>query len=672
MARVPPAELDKLKREISLERLVSQRVPLAEKGADLVGRCPFHDDKTPSLVVTPSKNLWHCFGCGAGGDVVAWVMKAEGVSFRHAVELLREGAPSSSTVKTAPKLPPPVSLDAEDHALLGQVAGYYHRCLLDDAQVLAYVVEKRGLSRAAVEHFKLGLCNRTLGMRLPLKNRADGERVRTRLQALGVLRETGHEHLRGCVTVPLLDAAGAVVGMYGRKVDDRSAPHHLYLPGPHRGVFNREGLASSTEVILCEALIDALTFWSAGFRNVTTSYGVEGFTDELLAAFKAHAVQRVLVAYDRDDAGDAAAAKLMTRLQGEGIECSRVLFPRGMDANSYALKVQPAAKSLRVVVEQATFEGKSAPAPSTITAERATEAAKEEIDSPLAASASSTTPTEQAAAPAIPPPPQVAPVVVEQKGEDELVLRFGERRYRARGVQKNLSREVLKVNLFASLDEAFHVDNLDLYSSKQRGAFVQQAAKELRVDVETIRRDVGRVLLVLEEHNDAAITRTLAPKDKEPPTMTTPERDDALALLTSPDLVSRVLKDFDACGVVGEQVNKLVGYLASVSRKLDDPLAIIVQSSSAAGKSSLMEAVLAFVPDEEKVKYSAMTGQSLFYMSESNLQHKVLAIVEEEGASGRATRSSSCSRRRSSRSQRPAKTRRRESSLRTSTASKAR
>ena len=90
--------------------------------------------------------------------------------------------------------------------------------------------------------------------------------------------------------------------------------------------------------------------------------------------------------------------------------------------------------------------------------------------------------------------------------------------------------------------------------------------------------------------------------------------------------------DFERCGVVGEETNKKVGYLAAVSRHLDAPLAVIVQSSSAAGKSSLMEAVLAFVPEEQRVQYSAMTGQSLFYMGETDLKHKVLAIVEEEGA----------------------------------------
>ena len=85
-------------------------------------------------------------------------------------------------------------------------------------------------------------------------------------------------------------------------------------------------------------------------------------------------------------------------------------------------------------------------------------------------------------------------------------------------------------------------------------------------------------------------------------------------------------------GVVGEQANCLVGYLAAVSRKLDRPLAVIVQSTSAAGKSALQEAVLAMVPEEERVEFSAMTGQSLFYMGESDLAHKVLAVAEEEGA----------------------------------------
>jgi hypothetical protein len=103
-------------------------------------------------------------------------------------------------------------------------------------------------------------------------------------------------------------------------------------------------------------------------------------------------------------------------------------------------------------------------------------------------------------------------------------------------------------------------------------------------------------------------------------------------LLRDRRLVDRILDDLDRLGVVGERTNKLVAYLAATSRLLEDPLAVVVQAASAGGKSSLMEAVLALVPEEDRVQYSAMTGQSLFYLGEADLKHKVLAIAEDEGA----------------------------------------
>ena len=152
-------------------------------------------------------------------------------------------------------------------------------------------MESRGLvSSEMIERFRLGYANRTLGLRLPERNRKAGEELRGRLERLGVLRESGHEHLAGSLVVPLLDERGGVVGMYGRKIrSDLKAgtPLHLYLPGPHRGVFNVEALRASKTVILCEALIDALTFWCAGFRNVTSAYGIEGFTPEIARGLQA-------------------------------------------------------------------------------------------------------------------------------------------------------------------------------------------------------------------------------------------------------------------------------------------------------------------------------------------------------------------------------------------------
>jgi hypothetical protein len=194
----------------------------------------------------------------------------------------------------------------------------------------------------------------------------------------------------------------------------------------------------------------------------------------------------------------------------------------------------------------------------------------------------------------------------------------------------------MRVNVLAGRGDTFHVDTLDLYAAKARAAYIAQAAIELKVSEDILKVDLGRVLLKLEALQDARIRQALEPAPIEAVAMTDAEREASLALLRDPRLIERIGADLTACGLVGEPVNKLVAYLAVISRKLDAPLAVLVQSASAAGKSSLMDAVLAMTPEEERIKYSAMTGQSLFYMGETNLKHKVLAIAEEEGAA-RAT-----------------------------------
>jgi DNA primase len=177
MARIPEADIERLKQEISLQRLVeAQGIELKRHGADLLGLCPFHDDHEPSLVVSPKKNLWHCLGaCQAGGSVIDWVMRSRGVSFRHAVELLRNEHPSlaepvrivSKGTTEAVKLDMPFATDADDQRVLHQVVDYYHETLKQSPEALRYL-EGRGLTHPEmIAHFKLGFANRTLGYRLP-------------------------------------------------------------------------------------------------------------------------------------------------------------------------------------------------------------------------------------------------------------------------------------------------------------------------------------------------------------------------------------------------------------------------------------------------------------------------------------------------------------------------
>ena len=611
MPRIPDSELERLKKEISLVRLMeSQGHGLQRRGKDWVMRCVFHDDATASLVVTESKNLYHCFGCNAAGSVLDWVMKTQGVSLPHAVQILKHGAPlgeqrlgvaRSHVRHLAPlvaklgEAPGEGDEVAADQLLLSQVVESYHANLKTSPEALGYL-EKRGLVHAEViDYFKLGYANKSLTYRLPPGYTQAGRQVRERLQGVGVLRATGHEHLNGCVVVPIIGLeGGAVAGqsgqvlqLYGRRIVSQGLQgqsRHMQLSRPLRGVWNEAALVAHKEVILCESLIDALTFWCAGFRNVITALGVNNFTADHWAALGHHGTKRVLIAYDRDDAGNAAADKLTLELQEAGIEVFRVLFPKGMDANDYACKVTPAAKSLGLLLQQAEWQGKgNRPGVATIppqaihpTPPRPAPAARKEKPAPVQKPSPALKPTPSLAAdPAPELPPELPPLpatpampeaeeVTDANAKGELLLKLGDRHWRIRGWQKNLAPEQMRVNAQVrreardSTDAAYYVDTLDVYSAKQRAVYIKAAAVELGAVDDSIKRDLGKVMLKLEALQDAAIAAALAPKNPAP-ILSADDQSAALALLQSPDLTRRITDDMARCGIVGESSNLLAG-----------------------------------------------------------------------------------------------------------------
>ena len=201
---------------------------------------------------------------------------------------------------------------------------------------------------------------------------------------------------------------------------------------------------------------------------------------------------------------------------------------------------------------------------------------------------------------------------------------------------QNNSLEVLKITLRLTYeiegDTLFHLDNLDMTRDGDRRRFIERAHEETGLEKELVKRDMGKLLLAMESAQQERINAALEPDTEKVPDMSAEEYAEAMELLKDKKLIDRIKNSFPACGLAGESQNLLAAYLACTSRKLDKPLAVIIQSTSAAGKSTLMEAVLAMFPEEERVQYSAMTSQSLYYLGETNLKHKILAIVEEEGA----------------------------------------
>ncbi|BES83360.1 hypothetical protein PEC302107_40870 [Pectobacterium araliae] len=271
MARIPESELQHLKAAVPLVDVVrSQGRQVFKRGKDVVVLCPFHQEKNPSCVISSDKNLYHCFGCDAGGSVLDWVMKTEGLSLHRAADRLRG---ELGVVPAAAPLPTvgDIADEQERQSLLSRVVEFYHHTLLNAPEAIAYLEKRRLNHPELVAQFRLGFANRTLGYRLPAKKLKDGAAVRGQLQAIGVMRSSGHEHLAGSLVVPVIDMNGQVREMYGRKVGSelrKGTPLHLYLPGAHGGVWNEQALVASKTVILCEALIDAMSFWVAGYGGV--------------------------------------------------------------------------------------------------------------------------------------------------------------------------------------------------------------------------------------------------------------------------------------------------------------------------------------------------------------------------------------------------------------------
>ncbi len=669
MPRIPDHDITRLKQKVSLVDLAAEAgVTLTGSGHNLIGHCPFHDDKTPSFIVDPVKNVWNCLGkCQTGGSNVDFVMRLNAVGFRDACQYLAEkaGVVLPEAAPAVPRLPNPLSYDVQGDVLLGQVADFYHQTLVGDSlaagsSALKYLAARKINNTEMLRHFRLGFADRSLGVRLPDKNRRAGAEQRLRLTNLGVLKTSGHELFTGAITVPLTDVAGNTVGLYGRMITPNlrpGTPLHRYLSGPHRCAFNSVGAVSDDgEIIICEAIIDALTLWAHGIKHVTAACGINGFTDYHRTLCTQSAVKTVFIAYDNDEAGNLAAGKLADELMAAGKSVYRICVPAAhKDINGLACASDDAATELGKIIQDAEFLGGT---PRQSCELRATccelESRDHQAVSSLAAkqeiveTATNHVSTEHEAE-ELPlvitdtddenginnDPPSVNSQLAARSSQfqpdgDDYRATFGERHYRIRSLLKNADLSVLKIGLRLTVGDVFHQDALDLCQAKQRAAFISAAAEITKTDVAALKTDIAKLL-------DAGETTWLSAKNNVPektkkPTMTAEQREAALVFLKDPQLLQRIADDYETCGLVGDPAPKLVSYLCAISRKLPQPLAVLTMAPSAAGKSSLQDATLAFVPEEDALVLSTLTGQALYY-SDTDLRHKVLAIAEEEGAS---------------------------------------
>ncbi len=346
--QISEGKINEVRERTDIVELVSQYVSLKRSGANHMGLCPFHSEKSPSFSVNAARQFFHCFGCGCGGDVFSFLMQIEGMTFPDAVRRLAERAGIELEERT---LSPEEERLRQQRERLFQVnkvaAAYFHELLMQHpgGEIARQYLKRRGYGRNAAGEYGIGYSlDSWEGLREHLE--AQGLAAED-ARLLGLIRprkegERGdYDLFRGRLMFPIHDMSGRVVAFAGRVLDDSKPKYINSTESPiyHKGqvLFGlyqaRQALRQSEEVLLVEGYFDQLALNRAGFTNAVATCGTALTVDH--ARILKRYVKRVVLLFDQDRAGQQATFKAMATLQEEGVPAVVIELPAGDDPDSF-------------------------------------------------------------------------------------------------------------------------------------------------------------------------------------------------------------------------------------------------------------------------------------------------------------------------------------------------
>ena len=562
-----------------LELFRSHGHELKKEGKSYKTCCPFHNDKSPSLLIDPEQGLWNCFGCEAGGDGITFLQKTLGLSFGEAADEWKKFS-GQDPVFTKPREATSEmrQLSAGDLVLLARLQEIYADSLAKSSQAQSFLRERGLTDGETIRAFGLGFVS---GNSLPQLAPAQ----RACLQDLGLLNSKGNESLYNCIICPLYNREGQVVSFWGRRILESENPHRS-LPqnsSSLRALVNRPAVRS-TDLILVEGFLDALACYQAGLRNVIP-VGTAQPRRDYVKLFHKEGVKQVLLALDPDQAGDEGAKLWAKELEARGIASKRVKLSQ--DPSDF-FKLGGTAAVFRELA-------------------------------------------------------QLAPSSGRPSDDSEYILDSNNLLYRARALAGRQTPEKLKVQILVAPVQhdpnsppAGHRDILNLYTHKSRKTFANAVVSRFQdthpnLPCAAVETDLETITRALEERNRQ---KNEVEETRERPTLSPEEKKEALEFLSKPDLVRRLQDDMEALGYVGEDEAKLLVYLIATSRKLPRPLSGIIGSGSGAGKSFLAELAEQLTPPEEVELFSKLSSQVLYYLPKDYLRRKLLILEERAGGEG--------------------------------------
>ena len=346
---IDKASEENLKNSIDIVDIISNYIEIKKAGANFKANCPFHGEKTPSFVISPSKQIYHCFGCSVGGDAIQFVMEYEKINYPEALEKI------ASMMNFSLEYSQGSSDHTETRRLLESVQGWYYKNL-DYNNIAKTYLQQRGINQQSIEKFGIGY----VGASSELMNFLSTNFLPIpQAEEAGVVaqRERGgfYARLTERITFPIYSPSGAIVGFGGRTITNHPAK---YINSPQTKLFNKsqllygyakakEHIYKNKKLIVCEGYLDVIMFHQAGFQEAVATLGT-ALTEEHLPLLR-KGEPKIILAYDGDKAGVAAALKAATMLTIGGFDGSVVLFPNGSDpADMIAIgKIQEVANLLR-------------------------------------------------------------------------------------------------------------------------------------------------------------------------------------------------------------------------------------------------------------------------------------------------------------------------------------
>ena len=559
-------------------------------------KCPFHEDKAPSLKTYPKTNTFNCFGCGKAGDQIEFIQLKEKCSKHEAImkaktliNPLHESNPTPMEKNEDKNLLPRI-------AVLGKVAQDSKASFKRTAKARDYIRSRK----LDPDKLEIGYIGADFGKSWNRQLRESG------LQ-LGILKESRQNTIipkfKNCVLFFTKNDKGQTVDIYGRSINPNGEGKHFYLSGKHQGIYPSYPNIKTTKLILTEAFIDCATLEQQeginGNYSILSMFGTNGFTSEIEEAIKElPELEEVILFFDGDKAGNEAAEKLGNKLRGllSGVEVTKVETPENEDINS--LLQGHESGILNHLINERKPTGQ----------------------------------TQEEKGQAPPEPEQAGNL--NTANPDKITYTENQLHFVIWGGVEKENIHRLKINLLAQLKgDAFryYQDDVNLYSNAQLQRYIKGASEELETSSTVLKNTIRKLKNQIETYRLTLIEAERKALKPRPYQMTDKEQKEAERFLKSANLAQNTLKAIGKSGLVGEEKNGLLLFFLYLSRLFEEPLHAIIYGKSGSGKTYLQTKISECLPEESTRTITSLTENTLYYSAKGFWKHKVLLIEDLEG-----------------------------------------